>query len=153
MSVKKKANSESFNTSIISDAAYLISKPLQHIYNASLQCGRVPDSFKIAKVIPIYKKGDTSCMSNYRPISLLPVFDKILEKLVCNRLLKFWTKYNVLYDYQFGFRKNHSTTLALIEITDNIYNWLENNNYVIGLYLDIQKAFDTVSHALLLKKL
>jgi len=131
----------------------LIVKPLQHIFNLSLETGKYPEGLKVAKVIPIYKKGDSTSPGNYRPISLLPVFDKIFEKLICNRILKFWNKYNIFYQFQFGFRKNHSTALALLEITDSIYKWLDDQNYVIGLYLDLQKAFDTVNHSILLHKL
>jgi len=153
LSKKRKANLESFSSEVIANVASIIAKPLQHIYNRSLTSGKVPNAFKIARIIPIFKKGEATAPSNYRPISLLPVFDKIFEKLLCTRLLNFWTKYNVLYKYQFGFRKNYSTTLALTEITDCIYNWLDDQNYVAGIYLDLQKAFDTVNHSILLHKL
>ena len=103
--------------------------------------------------MPIYKKGDVTNPGNYRPISLLPIFDKVFERLICKRLLSFWNKYEVLYRYQFAFRKHHSTTLALMEITDNIYKWLDDHNYVCGVYIDLQKAFDTVDHNILLSKL
>jgi len=149
----KKANAESFNPSIISESAFILATPLQYIFNTSLEQGIVPSGFKQAKVIPIFKKGDSTSPGNYRPISLLPVFDKILEKLICKRILTFWNKYDVLYKFQYGFRKNHSTTLALIEIIDTIYKSLDSQNYVLGLYLDLQKAFDTVNHDILLHKL
>ena len=90
-----------------------------------MQCGKVLDALKTAKIIPLFKKGDPASPGNYRPISLLSLFDKVFEKLVCKRLLGFWSKNNIFYEYQFGFRKNHSTTLALTEITDKIYEWLD----------------------------
>jgi len=90
---------------------------------------------KIAKIIPIYKKGDHQEPSNYRPISLLKVFDKMLEKIVYKRLYSFFEKNDILYKYQFGFRKNHSTSLALLEVVDSCYKSLDGKNKIIGIYL------------------
>jgi len=104
-------------------------------------------------VIPIFKKGDKYLPSNYRPISLLSTFSKLLEKVMYKRLYSNLQGNNILYRYQFGFRKNHSTALALIDVVDSIYQYLDHNETVIGLYLDLQKAFDTVSHKILLQKL
>ena len=99
-----------------------ISTPLEIIYNASLSSGCVPDQFKIATVIPVYKKDATTCMNNYRPISLLSVFNKILEKLMHRRLIAFIDKYKILYNKQFGFREKYSTVQATLLITDRIQN-------------------------------
>jgi hypothetical protein len=150
---RKTAGPDFLNSTLISNIAHDIVLPLQYIYNLSLTTGKFPNDLKIAKVIPIFKQGDTSSPSNYRPISLLPIFSKIFEKILSHRLLNFWNKNNFLYKYQFGFRANHSTTLALIELLDNIYNWLDDENYVVGVYFDLQKAFDTVNHEILLYKL
>ena len=96
---------------VISDIVY----PLVHIYNLSFSSGCVPQSLKIAKVISLYKKGTKSIPGNYRPISLLHfIFDKILEKLMFKRLYSFLQQHSVLHPYQYGFRKHHSTSLALI---------------------------------------
>ena len=81
------------------------------------------------------------------------MFSKIFEKIICRRFVLFWEKRRVLYKYQFGFRKNHSTTLALMEIIDKIYNELDEGNFVTGIYFDLQKAFDTVHHEISLCKL
>ena len=124
-----------------------------HIFNLSLETGLFPDKLKIAKIIPIYKKDDPTLPCNYRPISLLSIFSKIFEKIMSKRLLNFWNRNNILYEFQFGFRANHSTTYALIEIMDNIYGWLEEGYYVAGIYFDLSKAFDTVDHSILLHKL
>ena len=101
----------------------------------------------------MFKKGNQSLLENYRPISLLSVFHKILEKLMANRILKFLNINSVLYNYQSGFRRNYSTTLALIDVVENIYDSLDNKEHVLGIYLDLKKAFDTVDHSILLWKL
>ena len=94
----------------------------------SLVNGIVPYQLKISKVIPVYKKGNRNSVGNYRPISLLDIFEKILEKLMYKRLYDYLSLNNVLYDYQFGFRKYHSTSLALIDVMDDIYQQLDNSN-------------------------
>ena len=91
----------------------LISKPLCEILNLSIENGIIPDQLKIARIVPIFKSGDNSLFSNYRPISVLPVFSKILEKAVYNRLMNYININGILFRNQFGFRKNHSTSHAL----------------------------------------
>ena len=115
--------------------------PLVYICNLSFSTGCVPDSFKIAKVIPVFKKGEKTNPSNYRPISLLSIFHKLLEKLMYKRVYSFLHKFSVLYQYQFGFRQYHSTSLALIELCDNIYTHLDQHEVVVGMYFDLQKSF------------
>jgi hypothetical protein len=87
-----------------------VSEPLAYIYNWSFSSGTVPNKLKIAQVIPIYKQGSTIDLSNYRPISLLSIFSKLLEKLMYTRLINFFEKNDVLFHGQFGFRANHSTS-------------------------------------------
>ena len=127
--------------------------PLTHVLNLSVTQGFFPDYLKIAKVIPIHKAGDASVLNNYRPVSILPLFSKILERLMHSRILEFINKHGILYDYQFGFRTNHSTNMALTILMDRILSALDKGEYAIGLFLDLQKAFDTVNHDILLKKL
>ena len=127
--------------------------PLTHICNLSFATGIFPQELKIANVVPIYKGGDDSIFSNYRPVSVLPIFSKLLERLMYNRLLSFINKHNLLYDFQFGFRQGHSTAMALVTIVDRISEALDKGKCVIGIFLDFSKAFDTVDHKILLSKL
>ena len=130
-----------------------ISYPLVHIFNQSFIHGIVPDQMKIAKVIHIHKKGDHSNFGNYRPISLLPAFSKILEKLVYNRMMSFLDQNSILSDSQYGFRKGRSADLAILTLTENFYESVEKDEFLIGIFLDLSKAFDTLSHTILLEKL
>ena len=123
------------------------------IYNISFSRGCVPEELKVSKVIPIHKKQAKHIPGNYRPISLLSVFDKLLEKLMYARLYSFLLKHNILFKYQFGFRAGSSTSLAIIEIVDKLRESIDKGENVIGLYCDLTKAFDTVNHDILLYKL
>ena len=112
-----------------------------------------PNLLKIAKVLPIYKRGDNDNPVNYRPISLLSTFDKLFEKVVYNRLQSFITKNKIIYKFQYGFRKNHATTYAFIDVMEYIYSSLEGGEYVFGIFKDLKMPYDTVSHDILLDKL
>ena len=125
--------------------ASVISKPLEARFNASFST-EIPSSFKIANVIPIYKKGSYTSLSNYRPISLLSVFNKLLEKLMCNRLVNFLKTNKAFFDNQFGFRAGHSTNHAILSITDKIQRAINNKEFSCGMFLDFSKAFDTINH-------
>ena len=127
--------------------------PLQVIFNTSFLTGIVPDKFKLARVIPVFKKGSQTNLSNYRPISLLSVFNKLLEKLMFNRLADFLEKRHLIYNKQFGFRSHHSTDHAVLSIIDQVQKAIEARDYSCGIFLDFSKAFDTVNHNFLLSKL
>ena len=136
----------------IRSVAEILAYPLSILVNHSFELGYFPNCLKTAKIIPLYKSGDKSLPTNYRPISILTCFSKILEKLIYNRLMNFIDKHSVISSTQYGFRKHHSTTHAIADVTltyDNI-----NKNEFTGLvFLDLKKAFDTVSHSILLGKL
>ena len=142
----------SIPTKLLTTLRYLLSGPLAYLFNCSFLSGVVPDRLKIARVIPVYKNGPKVTVSNYRPISLLSIFNKILEKLMYKRLLNFLEQNQDLFDGQFGFRSSLSTTHAILLITDKIQRAIENKLYSCGIFLDLSKAFDTVNHTTLLKK-
>ena len=147
------AGHDDIGASLVKSVSSSIIKPLTHIFNLSLQSGEVPTDLKIAKVIPLHKSGDPRLFNNYRPISILPCFSKILEKLVYNRMLHHLNEHNILYEHQYGFRKNHSTEMALLQLAENIYSSINNKEFALGIFLDPSKAFDTVDYTILLDKL
>ena len=104
--------------------------------------GEYPIQLKIAKVIALCKRSEKCSPGNYRPISLLSCLNKIFEKLLYKRLVKFLEVNKILFNFQFGFRRLHSPTLALIEFPDNIRNILDEGNYAISIFIDLTKAFD-----------
>ena len=132
---------------------HVIAPVIKIILNNCMRSGIFPNELKIYRVIPLYKSGDKGDITNYRAISLLPVLSKIFEKLIHSRLTKFFDDNNVIYNKQFGFRKKHSTIHALNTAVTQIINSLNKNNVVLGIFLDFNKAFDTVKHHILLKKL
>ena len=141
------------HTEILKLINHLISDTLCKIFNMCITSGKHPDRLKLAHALPIFKKGSRLLVSNYRPISLLSNLNKILEKIMHKRIYAFLEKYELLYELQFGFRAGYSTTHALIHMTEAIRSALDSGSVTCGIFVDFQKAFDTVNHDILLKKL
>ena len=138
------------NLKCISDP---IAYPLAWVANLSFQQGVFPRQLKTAVITPLYNAKDPMMFDNYRPISLISVFVKILERLMYNRLLKFINKKQIFNKHQFGFRDKHSTFMALIILIENLVNAMDNGKCAVDIFLDFQKAFDTVDHCILRDKL
>ena len=135
--------------------SHVLAPCLEILINESFTTGIFSAKLKVAKVIALHKKGDSDNPSNYRPISLLPVsiFSKILEKIMHKRLSNFLEINEILHPLQFGFRSKHSTSHTLISMTETIRKTIDGGNYGCGIFINLKKAFDTVNHSILLKKL
>ena len=127
--------------------------PLTYLVNSSIKQGIFPSELKIAKVFPIFKAGDEQLITNYKPISVLNFFSKFFEKVVANYIVDFLEINNILYEHQYGFRKGHSTNHAVITLVERVAKTLDTGKIVVGVYLDIQKAFHAIDHPILLRKL
>ena len=150
---KKSSGYDSVNISVVKNSISAICKPLTHAINLSLISGIVPHQLKTAKVIPVFKSGDSNCVCNYRPISILSCFSKIFEKCIYNRTVNFLDKFNVLSNSQFGFRTQHSTIHAILNLIDNISTAIDKSEHTLGIFLDLSKAFDTINYDIILSKL
>lgn len=138
---------------ILKTAQHVLSKPLADIFNCSIETGIYPSKLKIAKIIPIHKSDDESDPNNYRPISLLSSFNKIFEKIMYKRLQNYLDMKEFFCDSQYGFRKQHSTQHAILDIINRIQDNMDKKMYSCGIFIDLKKAFDTVDHDILLGKL
>ena len=149
----KAAGPDKIPTTLVKDAAEFISQPLMMIFYASLKLGVFPDIWKLAKVSPIFKTGARNNKNNYRPISVLSIFSKLIEKIVHDQLLAFMQLYKILIPNQFAFKKLHSTITSLINVSDYWYENMNDKKVNIALFLDLKKAFDTGDHEILISKL
>jgi hypothetical protein len=141
------------NHELLKQIKEVIISPFTKLMNYCIRTDIFPNCLKRSTVIPIFKKGDRNDCKNYRPISLLPVFSKIFEKLLLLQIVHFFNKNNLFSNAQFGFRRGLSTSSAVLSFIDNIVRSFEKNNHYKAIFLDLSKAFDTVSHDILIKKL
>jgi sarcosine oxidase/L-pipecolate oxidase len=153
MKSNKSSGYDSINAKIIKIIAKEISKPLTHIFNLSFSYGIIPDNLKVELITSIFKCNEDNKFENYRPISVLTCFSKLLEKLVVKRLKQFIDKNNILSKHQYGFRQNRSTEHAIIDFVDKITTAIDQGKFSVGIFLDLSKAFETINHKIQIRKL
>ncbi len=153
ISNNKATGIDKISCKIIKLAAPAISDSLTLIFNQAITLSTFPDEWKMARVIPLHKSGQRNIPGNYRPISVLPAISKIMERILYDQLYNYLTKFELLSDSQFGFRKFHSTATALLDCTNDWYVNLDRKMFNLVVFIDLKKAFDTVDHTILLRKL
>jgi hypothetical protein len=155
--IKRKSSKDHYGMSqrLLLDNIETLAPYIVHLWKRSVATGVILAGGKIARVVPVYKgKGlDPHQYTNYRPVSFLSIISKTLERIMYNKLQAFLIRYNILFKSQYGFRKNHSTTHAVIDLVSKITETLEENKLCYGVFCDLSKAFDTLNHEILLKKL
>ena len=153
LELKKACGYDHISNRILKATSYVIAPYLATLYNNCIKQGIFPDEYKVAQVIPLYKGGDQEDLNSYRPISLLPVFGKLFEKVISIRTIRFLNKFELLSPHQFGFREKFSTEYAVLDIHEKLLKNLDDGVSSCAIFLDLAKAFDCVSHDILLRKL
>ena len=151
--VNKAAGIDNISGRFLKDGVNILAIPVTQICNLSIKLSHFPHDCKLAKLKPLYKKGSKTDPKNYRPISLLPIVSKIIEKIIHDQTMEYLTDNKILYRYQSGFRKNHSTDTCLSYLTDKILTGFDSGLLTGMILIDLQKAFDTINHDILLKKM
>ena len=153
INVSKSSGIKDIASKVFKSAFMVLIPQLVYMFNLSFTTGVFPDAWKQATVIPLFKGGDRTSVENYRPISLLPIPGKLLEKIVHTQLSSFLEENTILSDKQNGFRKGFSTTSAVADLTDDIFSAVNEGEVTLAVFVDLRKAFDTVCHEILCKKL
>ena len=140
----KSPSFDEINYDIVKQNFNSLLVPLKCIFDLFLKRGTFPEKMKIVRVTPVFKSGNTSLMTNYQPISILPCFSKMLERIMYNRLYKYLTKYNLLYCKQFGHQKGYPAEHSALQVVAQINQSFEKNEFTLGTFVDLYKAFDKV---------
>ena len=149
---KKSCGYDRITNKVLKSSCNVILPFVVNLFNICTRDGNFPDIFKTALVVPLFKGGDKQDLSCYRPISLLPALGKLFEKIISVRVIKFFDKFNLFSKHQFGFRENFSAEQAILDIHEKLLSNLDKGLTSCAIFLDLAKAFDSVSHDILLKK-
>ena len=153
INISKSSGLDNINSLVIKEAFTFLKPEITYMYNLSIRTAKFPDTWKRALVVPIPKKGNLTKVQNYRPISLLPLPGKIMEKLVHQLLSSYLENNSLLAKVQHGFRRDHSTVHSIAQLTNYVNRKMDNRLLTLAVFIDFKKAFDCVQHPVLLKKL
>ena len=149
----KSCDPNSISSNLLKTHAKAFFFPVRDMIDSSFLERKFPSILKIAQVCTVLKKGERDLRENYRPLSLLSTLSKLFERTMHSRVYNFLESSGMIFDLQFGFRNKHSPSHALLSILDEIRQNLDSNSFSCGVFVDLEKAFDTVNHKILLKKL
>ena len=151
MCIRDRTGIDQINNKIVKLCHKELAKPMTHIINTSIRTGKVPLKYKIARIIPLYKKGAANECGNYRPVSLLSALSKILEKVICRQLMTYLSINKLLCPDQFGFRPQNQTTHVVHKMMNYISKKSIDNEVTIATFIDLSKAFDCLQYDKLFK--
>ena len=149
----KSSDIYSISPKLLKILSSALSETLSNIFHESFALGVFSDHMKLAMITPIFKGGSKPDVSNYRPVSVLPIISKVLEKLMLTKLIKYLDMSKIIYEHQFEFQKNRSITLVVLDLSTRITKALDSGNYAASVFINFAKAFDTVNHQILLSEL